>query len=74
MRVSKIENLQTANKSRGWFEFWRFSDQTDRNDASCFMKIFRTNETSEKFPENSKTISKNNPKNLKIDIADVIDY
>ena len=74
MRVSKIENLQTAEQSRGWLEFWRNSDQKYRRDASCLMKIFRTNETNEKFPENLKNYRKKIRKILKVDIADVINY
>ena len=74
MRVSKIENLQTAEKSRGWLEFWRFSDQKDRSDPSCFMKNFRTNETNEKFPKNSKNYRSIFQKIFKVDIADVINY
>ena len=74
MRVSKIENLQMAEKSRGWLEFWRNSDQKNRSDASCLMKYFRTNEMNEKFPENSKNYQKRIRKILKIDIADVINY
>ena len=74
MRVSKIENLQTAEKSRGWLEFWRNSDQKNRSDASCLMKNFRTMETNEKFPKSSKNDRKNFRKIQKIDIADVINY
>ena len=74
MRVSKIENLQTAEKLRGWLEIWRFSDQKDRSDPSCFMKNFRTNETNEKFLKNLKNYQKQFRKILKIDIADVINY
>ena len=54
MRVSKIENLQTAEKSRGWLEFWRNSDQkksqrgklfdeknsNERNERKVFEKFF----------------------------------
>ena len=74
MRISKMENLQTTKKSRGWLEFWRNSDQKNRSDASCLMKNFRTNETNEKFPENSKNDRKKIRKILKIDIADGINY
>ncbi len=74
MRVSKIENLQTAEKLRGWLEIWRFSDQKDRSDPSCFMKNFRTNETNGKLPNNSKNDRKNFRKIQKIVIADVINY
>ena len=72
MRVSKIENLQTAEKWRGWLEFSRNSDQKNRSDASCLMKNFRTTETNEKFPKNSKNSRNKIRKILKIDIADVI--
>ena len=74
MRVSKIENLQTVEKSRGWLEFWRNSDQKNRSDASCLMKKIRTIETNEKFPKNSKNYRKKFRKIQKIDIADVINY
>ena len=74
MRVSKIENLQTAEKLRGRLEFWRKSDQKDRSDASCLMKNFRTIETNKKFPKKSKKWLKKIRKNQKIDIADVINY
>ena len=63
MRVSKIENLQTAEKSRGWLEFWRCSDQKDRSDPSDFMKKIRTIETNEKFPKKSKELLKQISKN-----------
>ena len=74
MRVSKIKDLQTTQKSRGWLEFWRFSDQKDRSDPSSFMKKIRTNETNKKFPKESKNYQTNFGKILKIDIADVINY
>ena len=47
--------LQTAEKSRGWLEIRRFSDQMkfNRLGATYFWKIFRTNETYEKFSKNS---------------------
>ena len=71
MHVSKIENLQTAEKSRGWLEFWRFSDQKDRSDPSCFMKKF-SNER--KVPEKFEKLSNFFREILKVDIADVINY
>ena len=73
MHVSKIENLQTTEKLRGWLEIWRFSDQKDRRDPSCFMKNFRTNETNGKLPNNSKN-DRIFRKIQKIVIADVINY
>ena len=72
MRVSKIENLQMAEQSRGLLKFWPVSDQKDRSDASCLMNFDRTNETNEKFPKNSKITEKKIEKKIKIDIADVI--
>ena len=30
----RIQNLQTAEKSRGWLEIWRFLDQIDRVGAN----------------------------------------
>ena len=74
MRVSKIENLQKAEKSRGWLEFRRFSDQKNRIDASCLMKKFRTIETNKKFRKNSKNYRNKDRKIQKVDIADVINY
>ena len=57
-RVSKIENLQTAEKSRGWLEIWRNSDQKNRSDVSWLMKIFRTNEQRNKRTICTKKIRK----------------
>ena len=58
MHVSKIENLQAAEKSQGWLGFWWNSDKKNRSDASCLMKNFRTNERNEKLPKNSKNYRK----------------
>ena len=55
----KIENLQTAEASRGWLGFWRFSDQKNCGDASCLMTKIRTIETNEKFPPKIEKIIEN---------------
>ena len=70
----KIENLQTTEKSQGWLGFWWNLDQTNRSDASCLMRNFRTIETNKQFPKNSKNFRTYFRKSLKIDIADVINY
>ena len=61
-RLQRIEptqtnkNLQTAEKSRGWLGFRRFSDQMNRLRATYFWKTIRKNETNEKFLKNSKIL------------------
>ena len=76
----KIENLRTAEKSRGWLEFWRFLDQIDRVGANYFSKNFPTNERTNKqtnclvaiyfskkirTDETNEHISKNSEKNFR---------
>ena len=40
MTFEILQNLQTAEKSRGWLRFRRFFDENDRGDPNFFFKIF----------------------------------
>ena len=75
MRVSKIENLQTAKKSRGWLRFWRNSDQKKSQQRKLFDEKFSNERNERKVPpKKSKNYRKKIRKILKIDIADIINY
>ena len=43
-RIENHQNLQTAEKSRGWLGFWRFFDGIDRLAVIYFSKILRATE------------------------------
>ena len=51
--------LKPPQKSRGWLEIRRFSDQMNRLGATYFWKNFRNHETIEKFSKNFENFSKN---------------
>ena len=51
---ARNENLQKAEKSRGWPEISRFSDQIDGVDANYFLNFVRTSEQTNEASETNE--------------------